>query len=72
MDHWRFDPRIFLNQRMAEAFYTHNAFDRGHLTRREGQEYGALFKRAVVAEALAGIRWIGRKSNKSLLYEVLA
>jgi hypothetical protein len=34
------------------------------------RRYGVLFKRAVVAGTLAGIRWIGRKSNKSLLYEV--
>ena len=36
------------------------------------QRFGRLFKLAVVAGALAGVRWVGRKSNKSLLYELLA
>jgi hypothetical protein len=36
------------------------------------RRFGILFKRAVDAGVLAGIRWVGRKSNKSQLYEVLA
>ena len=36
------------------------------------RRFGRLFKLAVLAGALAGVRWVGRKSNKSLLYELLA
>jgi len=36
------------------------------------QRFGVLFKRAVVAGVIPGVRWIGRRSDKSQLYEVLA
>jgi len=35
------------------------------------RRYGALFKQAVLDGVLPGIRLVGRKSNKSLLYQVL-
>ena len=39
---------------------------------RRPRRYGVLFKRAVLAGELSGIRWVGRKSNKSQLYEILS
>jgi len=50
-DLWRVDPRIPLEGQVAEAFYTHNAFDRGHLTRREDQEFGPTTADAIEAAA---------------------
>jgi endonuclease G len=40
-DVWRVDPRIDAAAQVTEAFYSHNQFDRGHLTRREDLEFGA-------------------------------
>ena len=50
-DVWRIDPRIPSEAQVADDFYTHNAFDRGHLTRREDQEYGATAADAIGAAA---------------------
>jgi|KBSMisStaDraftv2_1062788.scaffolds.fasta_scaffold90466_4 endonuclease G len=50
-DRWRFDPRIPTEMQVGESFYTNNAFDRGHLTRREDQEYGPTPKEAIDAAA---------------------
>ena len=47
-DVWRIDPRIPVEAQVGKAFYAKNQFDRGHLTRREDQEYGT-----VQADALA-------------------
>ena len=48
-DVWRFDPRIAPEAQVGEAFYSNNQFDRGHLTRREDQEYGATQAQALDA-----------------------
>ena len=48
-DVWRFDPRIAPEAQVGEAFYANNQFDRGHLTRREDQEYGATQAKALDA-----------------------
>jgi endonuclease G len=50
-DVWRLDPRIPADAQVSEAFYTNNQFDRGHLTRREDQEYGATQVKAIDAAA---------------------
>jgi len=50
-DVWRFDPRIAPEAQVGEAFYENNQFDRGHLTRREDQEYGATQSNALDAAA---------------------
>jgi DNA/RNA endonuclease G, NUC1 len=50
-DLWRIDPRIPTEAQVAGDFYAHNALDRGHLTRREDQEYGATATDAVDAAA---------------------
>ena len=50
-DRWRFDPRIPAEMQVGESFYKRNAFDRGHLTRREDQEYGPTPEEAIVAAA---------------------
>jgi endonuclease G len=50
-DMWRIDPRIPAEFQVAEAFYTKNQFDRGHLTRREDQEYGTAESQAMDAAA---------------------
>ncbi len=34
------------------------------------RRFGRLFRQAVEASRVPGIKWIGRRSNKSLLYEV--
>jgi endonuclease G len=39
-DVWRTDPRIAAEDQVTKAFYAHNQFDRGHLTRREDMEFG--------------------------------
>ena len=36
------------------------------------RRYGRQFKAAVIRGALSGVRWVGMKSNRSQLYEVLA
>ena len=33
--------------------------------------YGRRFKAAVVGGGLPGVRWVGRRSNKSLVYDIL-
>ena len=38
-------------QARTEAFYTHNQFDRGHLTRREDMEFGADQTEALTSAA---------------------
>lgn len=50
-DVWRIDPRIPPETQVEEAFYAHNQFDRGHLTRREDQEYGLTPDEALGAAA---------------------
>ena len=50
-DRWRFDPRIPAEMQVGESFYTGNAFDRGHLTRREDQEFGPTPQEAINAAA---------------------
>jgi len=50
-DRWRFDPRIPAEMQVGESFYTRNAFDRGHLTRREDLEYGTTPEEAINAAA---------------------
>jgi endonuclease G len=40
-DVWRVDPRISADLQVTGQCYANNAFDRGHLTRREDLEYGA-------------------------------
>jgi endonuclease G len=50
-DRWRFDPRIPAEMQVGESFYSHNAFDRGHLTRREDQEFGPTPEEAIDAAA---------------------
>jgi len=55
-DVWRFDPRIAPEAQVGEAFYTNNQFDRGHLTRREDQEFGATQAQAIDA-ALDTCHW---------------
>ena len=35
------------------------------------RNYGRRFKAAVIGGALPGMRWVGMKSNRSQLYEVL-
>ena len=37
---------------------------------RQRTSLGKLIKQAVLSGGLPGVRWVGRKSNKSLLYEV--
>ena len=50
-DVWRVDPRITPEAQVGETFYTDNQFDRGHLTRREDQEFGATQAQAIAAAA---------------------
>ena len=50
-DVWRADPRISLDAQVGESFYSGNAFDRGHLTRREDQEFGSSPDIAIAAAA---------------------
>ena len=50
-DVWRIDPRIDVAAQLTAAFYTHNQFDRGHLTRREDLEYGATPSEALACAA---------------------
>jgi endonuclease G, mitochondrial len=50
-DEWRVDPRIDASAQVTEAMYTHNQFDRGHLTRREDLEYGANTDEALTSAA---------------------
>jgi len=50
-DVWRFDPRIVAGAQVGEAFYRNNLFDRGHLTRREDQEFGTTQANALDAAA---------------------
>jgi endonuclease G, mitochondrial len=50
-DVWRIDPRIDAATQVTEALYTHNQFDRGHLTRREDMEYGADASAALTCAA---------------------
>ena len=50
-DRWRFDPRIPAEMQVGESFYTRNAFDRGHLTRREDLEFGPTPEEAIDAAA---------------------
>ena len=38
---------------------------------RRPRTYGRRLKAAVIGGALPGVRWVGRRSNKSLVYEVL-
>lgn len=39
-DVWRYDPRISRDAQLGNFYYSHNNFDRGHLTRREDMEFG--------------------------------
>jgi len=55
-DFWRVDPRIDAANQVTEAFYTHNQFDRGHLTRREDMEFGADQAEAL-ASAVDACHW---------------
>ncbi len=50
-DVWRVDPRIDAAAQVVEGFYTHNQFDRGHLTRREDMEFGADRTEALTSAA---------------------
>jgi endonuclease G len=50
-DVWRSDPRIPSEVQVGAGFYTGNAFDRGHLTRREDQEFGSSPDEAVASAA---------------------
>jgi endonuclease G len=50
-DVWRIDPRIPAEAQVGKAFYAKNQFDRGHLTRREDQEYGTDQANALAAAA---------------------
>ena len=50
-DVWRTDPRISPDVQVDDSFYTGNAFDRGHLTRREDQEFGSSPEDAIASAA---------------------
>lgn len=47
-DRWLTDPRIPADAQIGKDFYENNAFDRGHLTRREDMEYGRTRPEALV------------------------
>ena len=50
-DVWRLDPRISSDVQVGDTFYSGNAFDRGHLTRREDQEFGSSPDDAIASAA---------------------
>ena len=50
-DVWRQDPRIKPEHQVANFYYVHNLFDRGHLTRREDLEFGKTRKIALTSAA---------------------
>jgi endonuclease G len=50
-DVWRLDPRISPDLQVSDSFYSGNAFDRGHLTRREDQEFGSSPSQAIASAA---------------------
>lgn len=50
-DVWLADPRIAETAQVTAAFYEHNQFDRGHLTRREDLEFGTTPDAALASAA---------------------
>lgn len=46
---WRTDPRLDANQQLANRFYDHNDYDKGHLTRRDDTAWGATLEEAIAA-----------------------
>ncbi|MDX2220360.1 MAG: DNA/RNA non-specific endonuclease [Burkholderiales bacterium] len=50
-DVWRTDPRIPIEHQITDFYYKSNAFDRGHLTRREDLEYGKTLNEALASAA---------------------
>lgn len=50
-DAWRLDPRVAPDAQVGERLYRDNAFDRGHLTRREDQEFGSSPDDAIASAA---------------------
>lgn len=50
-DVWLADPRIAESAQVTGAFYEHNQFDRGHLTRREDLEFGSTPASALASAA---------------------
>lgn len=55
-DVWRVDPRISADLQVTGECYRNNAFDRGHLTRREDLEYG-VDEASAVASANDTCHW---------------
>lgn len=46
---WRIDPRLNANQQLANRFYDHNDYDKGHLTRRDDTAWGEDLPAAIAA-----------------------
>jgi endonuclease G len=46
---WRTDPRLNADQQLANRFYDHNDYDKGHLTRRDDTAWGADLPAAIAA-----------------------
>jgi endonuclease G len=55
-DEWHFDPRIDRSAQIGAFYYSHNQFDRGHLTRYEDMEYGANVE-AAARSATDTLHW---------------
>lgn len=46
---WRIDPRLNAEHQLANRFYDHNDYDKGHLTRRDDTAWGVDLPAAVAA-----------------------
>ena len=46
---WRTDPRLDAADQLADRFYDHNDYDKGHLTRRDDTAWGATLAQAIAA-----------------------
>lgn len=46
---WRIDPRLSSDDQLADRFYDHNDYDKGHLTRRDDTAWGANLEDAIAA-----------------------
>lgn len=46
---WRTDPRLNANDQLADRFYDHNDYDKGHLTRRDDTAWGKTLADAIAA-----------------------
>ena len=46
---WRTDPRLDSRDQLADRFYDHNDYDKGHLTRRDDAAWGATLADAIAA-----------------------